>query len=100
MNKPWHARDIKLFHATNSLEKARRHADAVAFLAVDHLPPENGDVIAAVADTASRKIDEALTLLNQYRNSADAGPRPAADADQTMDEYNAFKAQYPGFLLF
>ena len=70
MNKPLDAEDI--------LTLARDHIECV-FLAAGQLPREEGDQIQVVADTASKKIQEAIALLTEYRESEDsAGPVPAA----------------------
>ncbi len=79
MNKPWYPKDRKLFDATVLLKEARSHVAASAFLAGGMSTSDVADAIYAVADTARRKIKDALALLANYRESGDAPvPVPAA----------------------
>jgi hypothetical protein len=64
----------KLLDAEDILTFARDHIECV-FMAAGQLPREEGDPIQVVADTGSKKIAEAIALLNEYRESEDsAGP--------------------------
>jgi hypothetical protein len=68
----------KLLEAEDILTYARDHIECV-FMAAGQITREEGCPIQVVAETASRKIDEAIDLLREYRESKDsAGPVPAA----------------------
>jgi hypothetical protein len=48
------------------------------FLAASELTEEGRNPFHTVANIASKKIDEAIALLNEYRESGEASPIPAA----------------------
>jgi hypothetical protein len=66
----------KIIDAQDILGDARNCVECI-FMAAASLSREEADPVQIVADTASRKIDEAITLLQEYRESLDA-PVPAA----------------------
>jgi hypothetical protein len=56
----------KLVDAMDALSVAKSYTEAV-FMAAASLSPHESGPISAVADTASDKINEAITLLDEYR---------------------------------
>ncbi len=70
----------KILEAEDILAYARDHIECV-FMAAGQLTREEGCPIQVVAETASKKINEAIALLDEYRTSIGAGPKPvSADA--------------------
>jgi hypothetical protein len=68
----------KIIDAEDILTEARNCVECI-FMATADLSREEADPLQVVADIASRKIDEAIALLDEYRESEDsAGPVPAA----------------------
>jgi hypothetical protein len=68
----------KLLDAEDILGDARNCVECI-FMASADLSREEADPIQVVADIASRKIEEAIAMLGEYRESNDsAGPAPAA----------------------
>jgi len=66
----------KIIDAEDILTYARDHVECV-FITAGQLIREEGTPIQVVAETAARKIDEAIDLLREYRESGDS-PAPAA----------------------
>jgi hypothetical protein len=64
----------KIIEAEDILGGARNCVECISLAATDLGP------IQAVADIASRKIDEAIDLLREYRESGDAPVPAPADA--------------------
>ena len=56
----------KLADAMDALSLAKSYIEAI-FMAAASLSPHERGPISAVADTVSDKINEAITLLNEYR---------------------------------
>jgi hypothetical protein len=71
----------KIMDAQDVLAGARDCVECI-FLAASGLggglKHEGTDPIQVVADIASKKIDEAIALLDEYRTDMGAGPVPAA----------------------
>jgi len=67
----------KIIDAEDILADAR-HCVECLFMAARGLPREKAGPIQAVADIASDKINEAIALLSEYRESGEASPVPAA----------------------
>jgi hypothetical protein len=71
----------KIIGAEDILIDARNFVECI-FLAASGLggglKHEGTDPIQVVADTASKKIEEAIALLNEYRADMGEGPDPAA----------------------
>jgi hypothetical protein len=71
----------KIIEAQDILSAARNYVECI-FLAASGLggglKHEATDPIQVVADTASRKIDEAIAILEEYRGGPNASPVPAA----------------------
>jgi hypothetical protein len=70
----------KLLEAEDILAGARHCVECVFMAAASLSSREETDPLQAVADIASTKIEEAIALLSEYRESVDAGPVPAAPA--------------------
>jgi hypothetical protein len=69
---------IKVLRAGDILADARNCIECV-FMAASGLVPEEANPIQVVADLASKKIDEAIALLDEYRRRSDApGHAPVA----------------------
>jgi hypothetical protein len=73
MNKILEAEDI-LAGAQNCVECVFMAAAGLG----GGLQHDATDPIQVVADMASKKIEEAIALLNEYRKSGEASPVPAA----------------------
>jgi len=56
----------KLVDAMDALSFAKSYIEAI-YMAAASLSPHEGGPISAVADTASDKIQEAISLLEEYR---------------------------------
>jgi len=71
----------KIIEAQDVLSDARSCVECI-FLAASGLggglKHEGTDPIQIVADTASKKIDEAIAILEDYRGGPNASPVPAA----------------------
>jgi hypothetical protein len=65
----------KILEAEDILAGARHCVECVFMAAANLSSREETDPLQAVADIASTKITEAITLLSEYRES---GPVPAA----------------------
>jgi hypothetical protein len=73
----------KLLDAKDILADARNCVECI-FMAAGSLSSEEADPFQVVADMASQKINEAIALLDEYRESKDsAGPVPDAPAAET-----------------
>jgi hypothetical protein len=60
----------KIIDAEDILEVARGCIECI-FMAASALPKEDRRPIHTVADLASKKIDEAIAMLDEYRNGKD-----------------------------
>jgi hypothetical protein len=81
----------KIIDAQDILAFARFHIECV-FMAAGQLEREDCDPIQAVADTASRKIGEAIALIEEYRKAGDADDNaslPAAPERRRQDRRQA-----------
>jgi hypothetical protein len=67
----------KILDAEDILNDARNCVECIYMAAMD-LPREAIDPIQVVVDIASRKIAEAIALLDEYRHADGAGQVPAA----------------------
>jgi hypothetical protein len=63
----------KIVDAEDLISEARGYIDCV-FMAAASLTYENRHAISITADMASKKINEAIALLDQYRGEGDASP--------------------------
>jgi hypothetical protein len=77
----------KIIEAQDILADARNCVECI-FLAASGLgggiKHEGTDPIQIVADTASKKIDEAIALLDEYRGAPDASPVPDAPSVESV----------------
>jgi hypothetical protein len=69
----------KVIDAEDILNVARNCVECV-FLAARASPRETAGPLQAVANLASEKIDEAIALLEECRNSLGCGPSPVKRA--------------------
>jgi hypothetical protein len=63
----------KIIDAEDILEEAKGCVECV-FMAARYLSREEAGPIHTVTNIASKKIDEAVALLNEYREASGAGP--------------------------
>jgi hypothetical protein len=66
----------KIIDAEDILGDARNCVECI-YMATADLSHEEADPLQAVADIASKKITEAIALLNEYRTDMGDGPVPA-----------------------
>jgi hypothetical protein len=69
----------KIIEAQDVLSDARSCVECI-FMATADLSREEADPLQVVTDIASRKIDEAIALLDEYRESKDSAGPAAPDA--------------------
>jgi hypothetical protein len=69
----------KIIDAEDILADARNCVECI-YMATADLSHEEADPLQAVADIASKKIEEAIALLGEYRESLDAAVPAAPDA--------------------
>jgi hypothetical protein len=75
----------KIIEAEDILADARNFIECI-WMAAANLSREEVGPLQTVADTASKKIDEAIALLDEYRESKDsAGPVPTAAEFRTTN---------------
>jgi hypothetical protein len=68
----------KIIEAGDILAIARDYIECVSMAAGSIQIREQRNPIISVADMASKKIDEALALLDEYRDDADESEQPGA----------------------
>jgi hypothetical protein len=73
----------KILEAEDILAGARNCIECVFMASASLSSPEECDPLQAVADIASTKIEEAIALLRECRESVAAGPVPAAPGAKT-----------------
>jgi hypothetical protein len=72
----------KLLEAEDILTEVRDFIECIGMAAAaSHLAREFGAPIVAVANAASQKIDEAVALLSEYRESGSAPVPASPDAE-------------------
>jgi hypothetical protein len=74
----------KIIEAEDILADARNFVECI-WMAAANLSREEVGPLQTVADTASKKIDEAIALLDEYRGPGNAGPVPAAAEFRTTN---------------
>jgi hypothetical protein len=77
----------KIIDAEDILEEVKGCVECL-YMAASDLEIDHRDTILTVANIASKKIDEAIALLNEYRN-AGADSEAYARAEERLRDYDA-----------